>query len=95
MAVVIGHVINEYMEVADRPGSVADSALQRGYIGNIGLAVPGPGQSRFFDPLHQFLGRPLGVVDEGDQRALSRKCLGHASANPGATAGNEHTAPAQ
>mgnify|MGYP003694424661 CR=1 FL=1 len=77
MAVVAGHVINEYVEVADGLGGVADGGLQRRDIGDVGLAIPGARQARLFDLSDQFLRGRFGVVDERDQRALSRECLGH------------------
>ena len=95
MAVVVGHVVDEYVEVAQGPGRVADRGLQCTDISDVGLAIPGRGKPGLFDLLHQCLRGRFGVVDERDLRSLSRECLGHASANSRATAGDENAAAAQ
>src|SRR6187399_1604764 len=95
MAVVAGHVINEYVKVAHVAGRVTNGRLKGRDIGDIRLAIPGAGQSRLLYLSDQFLRGRFGDIHERDQRSLSRKCLGHAAANSRATAGDENTPAAQ
>src|SRR5436190_13233990 len=95
MAVVAGDVINEYVKVAQEACRVADGRLQSRDVRDIRFAIPGARKSRLLYLSDQFLRMRFGDIHERNQRPLSRKCLGHASANSRATAGDENTAAAQ
>ena len=96
MAVVVGHVINEYVEVAQRAGRVADGRLQRRDIGDIRLAIPG---ARTIPPSRSFCTSACEGASAISTKATSAPCLANASvmtsADARATAGDENTAAAQ
>jgi hypothetical protein len=89
VAIVVGHVIDEYREIAQLPGGIADGSLQRRDIGDVGLAKPGLRMTRGRDFFQQRLRGRFGNVDEGHARALSCESFGQTAANARATTGDE------
>jgi hypothetical protein len=95
VAVVVGHVVDEHAEIAERLRGVPDRQLHCRDVGDVCLPEPRTRVAVILDPFHERLRRGFRDVDERDQRALSREGFGETAAYPRAPTGDEHAASAQ
>src|SRR5450830_131826 len=95
VALVVGGVVDEDVEVAHLRRQLGDGGLQRRDVGDVAVAVHRGRVAGRLDALDQRQAGLLCDVHEGDDRALLCVCLDNGFTDAGATARDEYALAAQ